>query len=157
MSKEPAACVFCKIARREFSAHAIYEDELVFAFLDRAPIRPGHTLITPKVHYDYFDDLPLGLATRLLDIGQRLAKAMKDLYGVPRVAMAFTGTDIPHAHAHIVPMVEATDITSRRYIAEDKLTFGPLPPVPKEELEKQARLLVAALTTVDRTQRTAQF
>jgi hypothetical protein len=54
---------------------------------------------------------------------------MKALYGVPRVAFLFTGGD--HAHAHVVPMHEKTDITSQRYIAEEKLTFAacrvPLP------------------------------
>jgi len=28
----------------------------------------------------------------------------------------FTGGDLPHAHAHVIPMHEKTDITSARYI-----------------------------------------
>jgi len=34
-------CVFCRIARRELHSHAVYEDDLVFSFLDARPIRPG--------------------------------------------------------------------------------------------------------------------
>jgi histidine triad (HIT) family protein len=41
-------CVFCRIAKREFTAHVIYEDERILAFLDHGPIRLGHTQIIPK-------------------------------------------------------------------------------------------------------------
>ena len=33
-----------------------------------------------------------------------------------RVAFLFTGGDVAHVHAHVVPMQEKTDITSARYI-----------------------------------------
>jgi histidine triad (HIT) family protein len=36
--------------------------------------------------------------------------------GTVPVAFLFTGGDIAHAHAHVVPMHENTDITSARYI-----------------------------------------
>jgi histidine triad (HIT) family protein len=45
------------------------------------------------------------------------------LYGIPRLAFLFTGSDLPHVHAHVVPMHENTDITSRLYIAQEQLTF----------------------------------
>ena len=35
--------------------------------------------------------------------------------------------DIPHAHAHVVPMVEKTDITSRAYVDDETVTFRPAP------------------------------
>ena len=41
---------------------------------------------------------------------------MKEVYQVERVAFLFTGGDVPHVHAHVVPMHEKTDITSARYI-----------------------------------------
>jgi len=52
--------------------------------------------------------------------------------------------DIGHAHAHIVPMHEATGITLRRYIAEDQLTFRPRPRASPEELMEEAQRLGAA-------------
>ncbi len=57
----------------------------------------------------------------------------------------FTGGDIPHAHAHLVPMHEKTDITSRRYIAEEQLTFRDMPRATDSELRDTAALLAAAL------------
>jgi len=43
-------------------------------------------------------------------VGQKLAAVMKRLYRVPRVALLFTGGDVAHVHAHVVPMHEKTDI-----------------------------------------------
>lgn len=116
-------CVFCNIAHGRLDAHVVHRDELVLAFLDTHPIRPGHTQIIPHEHTSCFDDLPAATASRMVLAGQRIAKALKRLAGVPRVAFLFTGGDVAHAHAHLVPMHDKTDITSRRYIAEESLTF----------------------------------
>jgi histidine triad (HIT) family protein len=123
-------CVFCRIAKGELAAHLVHEGEHFLAFLDICPIRPGHTQIISKPHFDYFEDLPGAVATSIVLFGQKLAAAMKRRYHVSRVAFMFTGGDIAHAHAHVVPMHENTDITSRRYILEDRLTFRPARPMP---------------------------
>ena len=127
-------CVFCRIAGGQLPADSIWEDDLVIAVADIHPIRPGHALILPRAHFPYFEDLPEGTAERIVHLGQRLARAMKSLYGVPQVAFMFSGGDHPHAHAHIVPMHEKTDVTSRRYIVEEHLTFRPPPRAAPEEL-----------------------
>jgi len=41
-------CIFCKIVAGEIAATKIYEDDLVLAFMDIAPINPGHILVIPK-------------------------------------------------------------------------------------------------------------
>lgn len=99
---------------------AIHEDDEVLAFLDIAPMRPGHTVIVPKAHVETFEQLPAPLANRILALGQQLARRMKEVYKVQRVAFFFTGTDIAHAHAHVVPIHEKMDVTSARYIASPK-------------------------------------
>jgi histidine triad (HIT) family protein len=73
---------------------------------------------------------------------------MKHIYGVPRVAFLFTGGDLPHAHAHVVPMHENTDITSRLYITQEQLTFRDAPRIPDHELSATAENLVAAFRTI---------
>jgi histidine triad (HIT) family protein len=138
-------CLLCRIAAHDVGAHVLHEDDRLFAFLDISPIRPGHALIMPKRHFPYFDDMPADLAASILALGQKLAAAMKRIYGVPRVSFLFTGGDVPHAHAHLVPMHEKTDITSRRYIAEEQLTFRDMPRASDEELRNTAALLATAL------------
>lgn len=144
---QPAAgsCIFCRIAAGEIPSIRLCEDDRVVAFLDIRPIREGHVLILPKQHYDFFEVMPPDLAAHILATGQKVASAMKKIYGVARVGFMFTGTDVAHAHAHVVPMVEATDLTSRRYIAEEELTFRPPEMVAPDELKQVAGKLRAAL------------
>ncbi len=142
------SCIFCRIIAGEIPAVRVFEDERILAFLDIRPIREGHMQIVPKQHYDYFEDMPEALAAAILALGQRLGRAAKKIYGVRRVGFLFTGGDVAHAHAHVVPMVEATDITSRRYIAEEKLTFRETDLVPPGELRKVADKLRASMAGV---------
>lgn len=134
-------CLFCAIAAGRAPAHIVHETARLVAFLDIAPIRPGHLQIVPRDHFPYFDALPPELAAEVLHLGQSLAEVQRRLYGVSRVGFLFTGGDIPHAHAHVVPLVSAGDITSRRYIAQDRVTFQTLPRVPAAELAATASAL----------------
>ncbi|KAG8812199.1 hypothetical protein FRC17_002140 [Serendipita sp. 399] len=99
-------CVFCKIIRRETAAHIVYENDLVIAFLDTLPIRPGHTLIIPKAH-----------CPRLTDLQPELAAALGQAMTIVGNAIT-TGLDNPnlnfvcnqgyaqavhHVHVHLVP------------------------------------------------------
>jgi histidine triad (HIT) family protein len=147
-------CPFCRIAERRLKAHVVYEDDRLVAFLDRGPIRPGHTQIMAKAHFPYFDEAPTDLVAAIVALGQRLATAMKRLYGVPRVAFLFSGGDIAHVHAHVVPMHEKTDITSRRYIVEDAITFRDMPRASDSELadtaSKLSSLLAPSRTAIER-------
>lgn len=104
-------CLFCRLAA-EPAPHEFYRDEAIYAILVLKPIRPGHALILPREHYAYFDDMPDDLAARVMAFGQRLARVQKARFGVERAGFLYTGGDIAHAHAHVVPLHEKTDITS---------------------------------------------
>jgi histidine triad (HIT) family protein len=146
MTAHSSPCLFCRIARREIPAHIVYEDDYLVAFLDTGPIRPGHLQIIPRDHYPTFDDLTAELASRIIILGQRLARILKVRHKVSRAAFLFTGGDIAHAHAHVVPMIAPTDITSRRYIAEEEITFRPIARPSDEELGQVALGLRQALS-----------
>ena len=140
-----AHCIFCRIAKREVTAHVVYESEQVIAFLDINPIRLGHTQIIPLEHFDYFDDLPTTVAEEIISVGQQLARALKAVRNVSRVAFLFTGGDISHAHAHVVPMAEFDDITSRRYIVEKNVTYCDAPRAAESALASCAALIRGSL------------
>jgi histidine triad (HIT) family protein len=113
-------CIFCRIGAHEVDAVVLYEDDHIMAFLDRGPVRPGHTQIVTKTHVATFEELPEVLAGRVLTLGQALARRLKTVYAVDRVAFLFTGGDVPHVHAHVVPMHQKTDITSAQYLVGPK-------------------------------------
>jgi histidine triad (HIT) family protein len=141
-----AQCLFCLIAKGEVPAHLVYESPNVMAFLDIHPIRAGHVQVIPRKHFAYFDSLPPSIAQEILAVGQHLAPVLRERSGAQRVAFLFTGTDIAHAHAHVLPLLETTDITSRQYIAEEQVTFRSTPRVPDSELAATASALRAALS-----------
>jgi len=135
---EAPFCPFCAIADGRIKAHKIYEGERICAFLDIQPIRPGHALVVPREHYDYFEQMPADLAAEIMTLGQKIARAQKQLFGVERVGFLFSGGDVPHAHAHLVPMHEKTDVTSLRYFNVDNPQPQLPPRAPDEELTAAA-------------------
>jgi len=134
-------CLFCRIARGELPAHVVHQDDEVMAFLDLHPIRPGHTLVIPRTHHVWFEDIPAPLSLRVMEVSQMLSRRMKGLYGVERVAMFFTGIHVPHAHAHVVPMHHVHDVTSQAYMAEGPGSYTAPPKLPDEEMAQTARAL----------------
>ena len=110
-----ASCPFCAIAA-SVSDSVLYQDELVVAFLDRQPIRPGHALVVPKMHEPDFFALPDHISTRLLQVAKRMARAQQSAFQPKRVGMLVAGFDIAHAHLHVVPMHDYHDITSKRML-----------------------------------------
>jgi histidine triad (HIT) family protein len=124
MSNAMSGCPFCWIAAEVGSGSAaaevavVHAEAEVIAFLDSSPIRPGHTQIIPRAHVETFEHLPSAVANRMFALGRQLARRMKEVYRVQRVAFLFTGGDIPHAHAHVVPIHDSLDITSARYLLD---------------------------------------
>lgn len=142
-------CIFCEIAAGTIPVHRVYDDDDVIVFLDHEPIRTGHMLILTKAHYSYFDDVPSDLLAHVCMLGQQLAKIQRDLLQVERAGMMFSGNDIAHCHAHIVPLRSNTDLTSGRYFPDADLKFVRRPQVNKADLECLADKLCARFRVGD--------
>lgn len=140
-------CLFCKIAAGEMPAFKLHEDDHILAFLDLHPIRKGHALIIPKAHHVWFEDLPEPLATRITTCAQQIARAMKQLYQVDRVALFYTGIHVAHAHAHVVPMLHVHDVTSAAYLKDGPDSFTAPPILPSEEMAQITETLRNAMNT----------
>ncbi len=106
-----ADCIFCKIAAGQIPCAKLYEDQDVLAFLDIAPVRPGHALVVPKAHYANLWDLPPALGQSLLAAMQRVGRAVMEATGagglnVGMNNMAPAGQLVMHAHFHLIPRHE---------------------------------------------------
>lgn len=98
-------CVFCAmVAGAEH--HAVYRDEKVVAFLDHAPVVPGHTLVVPTTHYNSLDDVPDEALAPLFKVVRRVSIAQQKALGAEG-SLTLTNTKIsqsvPHVHVHVVP------------------------------------------------------
>lgn len=101
-------CIFCKIVAGGIPSKKVYEDELVFAFLDIAPINKGHILVIPKEHHTSSATIPENIAGRMFRVGARLGVAMKrgleaDGYNLHLSDGSCAGQVVLHAHLHVVP------------------------------------------------------
>ena len=113
-----STCIFCEIASGKAQAQFVHQTERCAVFLDTAPIREGHVQIIPRDHYACFDDMPPDLACEIMRLGQRVARALKAQYKVARAGFVYSGNDVAHAHAHVLPLFETDDITSARYYSK---------------------------------------
>ena len=105
------ACIFCKIVAGQIPSFKVYEDDVIFAFLDIGPLVPGHTLVVPKAHY----------ATVMTTPPEVLAAVNARLPALSRAVLAAVGAEachvlvnngasamqtVPHLHYHVIPRQE---------------------------------------------------
>ena len=107
------SCVFCDIVSGKAPSSIIYQDDIVIAFLDINPINPGHTLVVPKAHYAYLNDMDELTGMHLFKITMRTAQAIRTS-GVNCTGINLFLADgevafqeIFHAHMHILPRFES--------------------------------------------------
>lgn len=104
------ASIFTKIIKGEIPCHLIGEDEDNFAFLDIFPLRPGHILVVPKQEVDYIFDLPEKQLASLHVFSKKIAVAQIKAFPCKRIGTAVIGLEVPHAHIHLVPMNQTSDL-----------------------------------------------
>ena len=101
-------CIFCKIISGEIPSVKVFEDDLVYAFLDIAPINPGHILVIPKEHHTSASTIPENVAGRMFLVASRLGVAAKrvldfDGFNLHLADGQCAGQVVMHAHLHMVP------------------------------------------------------
>ena len=94
--------VFTKIINGEIPCYKIYEDDKTLAFLDINPETPGHTLVIPKVEVDKIYELEDEDYEALMKTVKKLSAHMEKVLG-QRTLLKVIGTDVPHAHVHLLP------------------------------------------------------
>ncbi|MBX2878100.1 MAG: HIT family protein [Saprospiraceae bacterium] len=114
------ASIFSKIVAGEIPCHKIAESEDYLAFLDINPIVKGHTLVIPKMEKDYIFDLEDEVIGGLMVFAKKVAKALDQAIPSKRVGLMVVGTEVPHAHVHLLPFQRESDIN----ITKPKMTVS---------------------------------
>lgn len=96
-------CIFCKIIAGEIPADKIHEDEDFLAFLDINPIAKGHTLLIPKKHYQWMQDVPDETISSIFVKAKKIMLNLKDKLDCDYVQVVVEGKDVPHFHIHLIP------------------------------------------------------
>lgn len=97
--------IFTKIINGEIPSYKIYEDEKTLAFLDINPETKGHVLVVPKLEVDKIYDLPDEDFDALMHTVKKLSTHMEKVLE-KRILWKVIGTDVPHAHVHLLPYDE---------------------------------------------------
>ncbi len=102
--------IFSKIINGEIDSYKIAEDDKHLAFLDAMPLVKGHTLVVPKKEVDLIFDLDTEDYKDLWAFAQSVAKQIQKAVPCKRVGIAVVGLEVPHAHIHLVPLNEISDL-----------------------------------------------
>ncbi len=97
-------CIFCNIAAGKIPSEKVHhEGDSIVSFPDKFPKAPGHTLIIPVEHYQWFQDLPDELSDKLFRVAKKVARELKESTGADYIRLGIVGTDVSHVHIHLVP------------------------------------------------------
>lgn len=129
------ASIFTKIINGEIPCYKVAETDDFLAFLDIRPLAKGHTLCIPKKEVDYIFNLDDETYSGLNLFAKKVAKALETHIECKRVGVLVIGTEVPHAHIHLIPFKQEVqmsilspkvEITSKEMAdlaAEVKATF----------------------------------
>jgi len=129
--------IFSKIVAGEIPAYKVAETIDYLAFLDINPLAEGHVLVIPKKEVDYLFDLDDELYTGLQIFAKIVATGLRKAISCKRIGVAVIGLEVPHAHIHLIPMNNVSDLNFSR----PKLSFTP------EQLRATADKIKEALRT----------
>jgi histidine triad (HIT) family protein len=109
-------CIFCKIVAGAIPSARVFESEHCIAFLDIAPVHPGHTLVMPKAHYPTLMDIPAELGedlTRTLSLVGRAVLEATAADGLNLMQNNFeaAGQLVHHVHFHLIPRHSGDGLT----------------------------------------------
>lgn len=102
--------VFTRIINGEIPSYKIYEDDKTIAILDIHPVLPGHVLVISKQQVDHFEELPDDVYHAVWSTVKKIAIHQRKTLRCGRVNVSVVGTDVPHAHVHLIPFEKNEDL-----------------------------------------------
>jgi len=102
--------VFSRIIAGELPARFVLQDDTCVAFLSNRPLRPGHTLVVPRLEVDHWLDVDPDLLAHLTTLAQRVGRVQMATFKPARIGMIIAGLEVPHLHIHVVPIRGMQDL-----------------------------------------------
>lgn len=103
--------VFSRIISGELPSVKVYEDELVYAFMDAGQVNPGHVLVATKKPYETLMDADEESAAAMMRAAARIAKAVQAAFQPDGITVLQANKPagwqtVPHLHLHVLPRYE---------------------------------------------------
>ncbi len=117
--------IFSKIVSGEIPAYKVAESNDFLAFLDINPLAKGHVLVIPKKETDYIFDIDDDHYMALWVFAKIVAQGIKNVLPCLKVGIAVVGLEVAHAHIHLVPLQEISDLNFQKpklSLSDEELT-----------------------------------
>jgi ATP adenylyltransferase len=110
-AEKAKGCVFCEAAagNDDRKSRIVYRGQQCFIILNTYPYTPGHVMIMPYAHVDELLKLPPEGAHEMIELSQRVEKALRNLYDPDGINLGMNigkaaGAGIAgHIHMHVLP------------------------------------------------------
>ncbi|MBE7416394.1 MAG: HIT family protein [Ideonella sp.] len=100
--------VFERLLSGEWPCAKVYEDDLVFAFMDAGQVNDGHVIVATKSPRPTLLDCTEAEAAALMRAAQRIARAVERAFAPEGITLLQANRPagfqtVPHAHLHVLP------------------------------------------------------
>ena len=100
--------IFEKLLSGEFPCAKVYEDDLVFAFMDAGQVNDGHVIVASKKPYETILDIDEETTQRLFLVAKRIAHVVQDVFNPEGITLLQANKDagwqsVAHIHVHVLP------------------------------------------------------
>jgi histidine triad (HIT) family protein len=100
--------LFERLLNDELPCAKVYEDELVFAFMDAGQVNPGHVIVASRKPYETLMDADADTAAALMRAAHRIARAVERVFApegmtILQANRAAGWQTVPHLHLHVLP------------------------------------------------------
>jgi histidine triad (HIT) family protein len=102
--------LFSRIIAGELPANFVWKDEVCVSFLSNRPLKPGHSLVVPRLEVEHWLDLEPSLLNHLAATAQTIGKAQMAAFRPARIGLMLAGLEVPHVHFHVVPIQRSSDL-----------------------------------------------
>ncbi|MBI3094179.1 MAG: HIT family protein [Rhodocyclales bacterium] len=100
--------IFTRIIAGELPCAKVYEDDLVFAFMDAGQVNPGHVIVASKAPFETLMDADEATAQAMMAAAWRIARAVQEAFApagmtILQANRAAGWQTVPHLHLHVLP------------------------------------------------------
>lgn len=103
--------LFTRIINGDIPGTFVYRDDLCVVFMSINPLALGHALVVPIDEVDHWVDCSPQLAAHLFAVSHRIGRAQEIAFGCERVGLIIAGYEIPHAHIHLIPTANMSQLS----------------------------------------------
>jgi histidine triad (HIT) family protein len=103
-----AQTIFEKLIAGELPCAKVYEDKLVFAFMDAGQVNPGHVIVASRQPHETLLDADEATAAALFVAAHRIARAVERAFRPAGITILQANKPagwqtVPHLHLHVLP------------------------------------------------------